>query len=215
MGNPVAPNISMISTGDFIRSRSGAEFGIFLFHFIFHLSGDLPDVLLDMCPFARVSRPPFTGNPTASKVGLVMLVVIGLLVVLAAVIVGVVGVVSNAGSEHLLTDGFAVFNYHVTGSTGTVLLYGILIGAVGLAGLSLMLAGATRAAGRGRAARAELKRTQQGAELVNRDRDRLLERRHEGHGTNDTANTNRSSFRRWWGRHGSDNAKPGAVPPTK
>lgn len=159
MGNPVALNIAMISTGDFIRSRSGTEFGIFLFHFIFHLGGDLSDVLLDMCPFARVSRPPFTGNPTAPKVGLVMLVVIGLLVLLAAVIVGVVGVVSNAGSEHLLTDGFAVFNYHVTGSTGTVLLYGILIGAVGLAGLSLVLAGATRAAGRGRAARAELKRT--------------------------------------------------------
>lgn len=90
-----------------------------------------------------------------------MLVVIGLILLLAAIIVGVAGAVSNAGAAHLLTDDFAVFGYHVTGSTGSLLLYGILIGAVGAIGLATLLAGARRAASRGREARRELKRVRQ------------------------------------------------------
>jgi len=46
-----------------------------------------------------------------------------------------------------------VFGYHVTGSTGTLFLAGIVVGGVALAGLSLLLAGARRTARRGRAAR--------------------------------------------------------------
>jgi hypothetical protein len=46
----------------------------------------------------------------------------------------------------------------VTGSTGTVLRYEILIEAMAMAGLSLVIAGASRARVLGRAARAELKR---------------------------------------------------------
>jgi hypothetical protein len=50
-----------------------------------------------------------------------------------------------------------LMGYHVTGSIGTLFLYGVVVGAVGLFGLSLMLAGArrtsrravTRAAGSG------------------------------------------------------------------
>ena len=45
-----------------------------------------------------------------------MTVVAGLILLVAAVVVGVVGVLSNAGSGHELTHGFAVFGYHVTGS---------------------------------------------------------------------------------------------------
>ncbi|CAN5467114.1 hypothetical protein BH09ACT8_BH09ACT8_03470 [soil metagenome] len=141
-----------------------------------------------------------------------MLIFFGLLVLLVALVVGAVGVVSNAGAEHLLTDDFAVFDYHVTGSTGTVLLYGILIGTVGMAGLSLVLAGATRAAARGRAARTELKRTQQGAELVNRDRDRLLERRLEADEAKATP-VHESSFSRWRRRRHSKIHQPVEVPP--
>ena len=53
---------------------------------------------------------------------------------------GVAGVLSNSGSGHALTHHFAVFGYHVTGSTGTLFLYGIVVGALGLVGLSLLLA---------------------------------------------------------------------------
>jgi hypothetical protein len=89
-----------------------------------------------------------------------MLVIVGLIVLLAAVIIGVTGVLTNAGSAHLLTDHFAVLGYHVTGSTGTVFLYGIVVGAVAGIGLAVLLAGAHRAVGRGRDARRELKRFQ-------------------------------------------------------
>ena len=88
-----------------------------------------------------------------------MLVIIGLIVLLAAVVVGVTGVLTNAGSAHLLTDHFAVFGYHVTGSTGTLFLYGMVVGAVAGIGLAVLLAGARRAASRGRDARRDLERT--------------------------------------------------------
>jgi hypothetical protein len=47
-----------------------------------------------------------------------MVVLAGLVLLLAAVVVGVAGVLANAGAGHELTHGFAVFGYHVTGSTG-------------------------------------------------------------------------------------------------
>ncbi|VFB01610.1 Uncharacterised protein [Nocardia cyriacigeorgica] len=58
-----------------------------------------------------------------------MIIIFGLVVLLAAVIVAVAGVLGNAGSAHMLTDNFSVFGYHVTGSTGTLFLYGIIVGA--------------------------------------------------------------------------------------
>jgi hypothetical protein len=75
-----------------------------------------------------------------------------------------------------LTESFSVFGYHVTGSTGTLFLFGIVIGAVGMLGLSVLLAGAKRTAGRGRDARYELKNSQREKEFLNRDRNQRLER---------------------------------------
>ncbi|MEV3961603.1 hypothetical protein AB0M34_11995 [Nocardia sp. NPDC050193] len=86
-----------------------------------------------------------------------MIVIIGLVILVAAVLVGVAGVFANSGSAHTLTDDFAVFGYHVTGSTGVLFLYGIVVGGIGIAGLALLLAGARRSARRGSAARRELK----------------------------------------------------------
>ena len=82
-----------------------------------------------------------------------MIIIIGLVILIAAVVAGVAGVLSNSGSGHPLTHPFAVFGYHVTGSTGTLFLYGIVVGALGLLGLSLLLAGARRTSRRGREAR--------------------------------------------------------------
>ena len=89
-----------------------------------------------------------------------MIVIVGLVVLLAAVIVGFTGVLTNAGAAHPLTENFSVFGYHVTGSTGTLFLFGIVIGAVAMLRLCVLLAGARRTAGRGRDARHELKRSQ-------------------------------------------------------
>ena len=104
-----------------------------------------------------------------------MIVIVGLVVLLVAVIVGFLGVLNNAGAAHPLSENFSVLGYHVTGSTGTLFLFGIVIGALAMLGMSVLLAGAHRTASRGRDARRELQRSQREAEFVNRDRDPGLE----------------------------------------
>ena len=100
-----------------------------------------------------------------------MIVIVGLVVLLFAVIVGFTGVLNNAGAAHQLSENFSVLGYHVTGSTGTLFLFGIVIGALAMLGMSGLLAGAHRTASRGRDARRELERSQREVEFVNRDRD--------------------------------------------
>jgi hypothetical protein len=106
-----------------------------------------------------------------------MIVVLGLIILVAAVVVGVAGVLTNSGGGHGLTHGFAVFGYHVTGSTGTLFLYGIVVGAVGLLGLILLLAGARRTSRRGREARRGLSQSRREAAAVSKDRDDLIGQR--------------------------------------
>jgi len=64
-----------------------------------------------------------------------------------------------------------VFGYHVTGSDGRLFPYGIVVGAVGVAGLSLLLAGARRTSRRG------LRQSRQETAAVTRDRDDLVDQR--------------------------------------
>jgi hypothetical protein len=109
-----------------------------------------------------------------------MIIILGLVILVAAVIVGVTGVLTNGGSGHGLGHGFAVFGYHVTGSTGTLFLYGIVVGAVGLFGLWLLLTGARRASRRGRAARRGLKQSRRETAAVTRERDDLIDQRDTG-----------------------------------
>jgi hypothetical protein len=106
-----------------------------------------------------------------------MIIIIGLVILVAAVVAGVSGVLSNSGSGHPLTHPFAVFGYHVTGSTGTLFLYGIVVGALGLLGLSLLLAGARRTSRRGRQARRGLTQSRRETAAVTQDRDDLLGQR--------------------------------------
>ena len=98
-----------------------------------------------------------------------MIVIVGLVVLLVAVIVGFTGVLSNAGPAHPLPENFSVFGFHVTGSTGTLFLFGIVVGAVAMLGLCVLLAGARRTAGRGRDARHELKRSQRETVFLNQE----------------------------------------------
>src|ERR1700689_2762706 len=106
-----------------------------------------------------------------------MIVVIGLVILVAAGVAGVVGVLSNGGSGHALTHPFAVFGYHVTGSTGALFLYGIVVGVIALAGLSLLLASARRTSRRGNEARRGLKSSRRETAAVSKDRDDLLDQR--------------------------------------
>ena len=106
-----------------------------------------------------------------------MIIILGLIVLIAAVVIGVAGVLVNRGGAHALVHPFAVFGYHVTGSTGRLFLYGIVVGAIGVAGLSLLLAGARRTSRRGSAARRGLRQSRLETAAVSRDRDDLLDQR--------------------------------------
>jgi hypothetical protein len=101
-----------------------------------------------------------------------MIVIVGLVILVAAVIAGAAGVLTNAGHAHAVTQ-FSVLGYHVTGSTGTLFLYGIVVGALAILGLSVLLAGARRTSRRGRAARQDLRQSRQETAAVSQDRDDL------------------------------------------
>ena len=106
-----------------------------------------------------------------------MIIIIGLVILVAAVVAGVGGVLANSGSGHALTHGFAVFGYHVTGSTGTLFLYGIVVGVAGVLGLGLLLAGARRTSRRGSAARRGLKQSRRETAAATQARDDLIDQR--------------------------------------
>lgn len=106
-----------------------------------------------------------------------MIVILGLIILIAAVVVGVAGVLTNAGGGHGLTHGFGVFGYHVTGSTGTLFLYGVVVGALAMLGLSLLLAGARRTSRRGQAARRGLAQSRQQNVEARQDRAELIDLR--------------------------------------
>ena len=71
------------------------------------------------------------------------------------VISGIAGVPANSGHTHAVTHS-AILGYHMTGSTGSVFLYGTAVGALAMLGLSVLLAGAGRSSRRGLAASASL-----------------------------------------------------------
>ncbi len=98
-----------------------------------------------------------------------MIIIIGLVVLIAAVIVGVAGVVANSGEGHLLPDDFAVFDYHFHGSSGLLFGYGIVLGAIGTIGLALVLTGAWRVSRRSMVARRELRQSRREMAAVRKD----------------------------------------------
>ena len=72
------------------------------------------------------------------------MLVLGLLVLAAAVVVGAVGVASNTGTAHQLPDGFSIFGYHIHGSVGKLFFAGLMIGAIGMIGLVMVMDGLRR-----------------------------------------------------------------------
>ena len=106
-----------------------------------------------------------------------MLIVLGLILLIVALVIGVAGVLTNADSAHTLTDDFSVFGFDVSGSTGTLFLYGIVVGAIGVIGLGLLLAGARRSSRRGRDARRGLKQSRRETAAAIHDRDDMVDQR--------------------------------------
>ncbi|MFJ9944932.1 hypothetical protein [Streptomyces erythrochromogenes] len=87
-----------------------------------------------------------------------MILVLGLVILIAAIVVGLAGIFGNTGAGHELGTGgdFSVLGYHATGSTGSLFLSGVVVGAVALLGLTLVVIGARRSARRSARARRDL-----------------------------------------------------------
>jgi hypothetical protein len=105
-----------------------------------------------------------------------MIVIAGLVIVAVTAIAAVAGVLANSGHAHAVSH-FAVLGHHVTGSTGTVFLYGAVVGALAMLGLSLVAADVGRSSLRGIAARASLAQSRRETAVVSRHRDDLISQR--------------------------------------
>jgi len=101
------------------------------------------------------------------------MILLGLLLLVAAVVIAVAGVLSNIGSSHLLTRSFEIFGYHITGSTGRLLLIGVILGAAGMLGLNLLLAGLGRGIKRRVSTRRQLKADDRQNKQLAAERDQL------------------------------------------
>ncbi|MFD9510085.1 hypothetical protein [Streptomyces mirabilis] len=122
-----------------------------------------------------------------------MIVILGLIIFIAAVVVGVAGVLTNSASGHELTGGFSVFGHEMIGSTGTLFLYGIVVGAAALFGLILLLTGVRRRSSRrGSVSRRGLKRSRGDTASAGRGRDDLVDQREPARADNANARGNDS-----------------------
>ncbi|WP_404953536.1 hypothetical protein [Streptomyces sp. 147326] len=112
-----------------------------------------------------------------------MILILGLILLIAALVVGLAGIFGNTGAGHDLGAGgdFSIFGYHATGSTGSLFLSGMIVGAVALLGLTLVIMGARRSARRSARARREVGTSRREAAAVDREhereRDDLIEQR--------------------------------------
>ncbi|MEU9026530.1 hypothetical protein [Streptomyces sp. NPDC048383] len=109
-----------------------------------------------------------------------MILILGLIILIVAAIVGLIGIFGNFGAGHALDAGgdFSILGYHATGSTGSLFLIGIIVGAAALLGLALVMLGARRSARRARARR-ELGASRRESVVVDREREDLIKQRDE------------------------------------
>src|SRR5215207_5207331 len=104
------------------------------------------------------------------------MVILGMLLLTAAVVVTLGAVLANLGGDHLLDDDFAILGYHVDWSAGELFGYGVLTGMVATLGLYLVIVGAVRGAQQRAAARRALEQARQQQESLQQQRDRLAAR---------------------------------------
>ncbi|MFC9872747.1 hypothetical protein [Nocardia salmonicida] len=86
-----------------------------------------------------------------------MIVFLGLVLFIAAVVIGTAGVLSNSGPTHTLSDDFSLLGYHINATSGTLFLWAVVLGALGMLGLVLLTAGAHRSSQRLRQTKADLR----------------------------------------------------------
>jgi hypothetical protein len=97
---------------------------------------------------------------------------LGLILFVAAAVVGVVGTAANQGANSMLASNFTLFGWPVPMSAGWVFFWGVITGLVGMLGLALM----SRAASRARAHRRELRHTRREADELHKRETQRTER---------------------------------------
>jgi hypothetical protein len=109
-----------------------------------------------------------------------MIFLVGLLFLIVAVIVAVAGVMTNSGTGHPV-GAFTVFGQSVTGlSTGQLFLYGVVVGVVGMLGLSILTGAFTRRLASS-GARRELRDSRRETTSARADSDRLTRQLDDEH----------------------------------
>lgn len=115
------------------------------------------------------------------------MVIVGLLLLLAAIGVGLAGVLANSGSENLLGQDFTVLGLQLSGlTTGQLFMYGIITGILGMLGLSLLLGVFSKRLASRRSRRA-LKGSQKESQALRTDRDRLTQQLDDEHSERERA----------------------------
>ncbi|MGW1772065.1 hypothetical protein [Streptomyces sp. NPDC002104] len=111
-----------------------------------------------------------------------MILILGLIILIIAASVALLGIFGNTGAGHGIgTPGgdFSILGYHATGSTGSLFLSGIIVGAAALLGLAMIMIGVRRSARRSSRARQEHGASRREAAVVDRERDDLIKQRDE------------------------------------
>ncbi|WP_063770218.1 hypothetical protein [Streptacidiphilus melanogenes] len=106
-----------------------------------------------------------------------MIIILGLVILAIAAVLALAGIFGNTGSAHTVGGAFSVFGHHMTGSTGTLFLFGIIVGAAGMLGLGLLLTGARRTSRRGLEARRALRHSRSETAAADKDRAALVDQR--------------------------------------
>lgn len=110
-----------------------------------------------------------------------MIAILGFLILVLAGLAAVSGVLSNMGAAHALGTDFSVAGLHLSGlSVGQLFLYGVVVGAVAMLGLSMLLGTfSRRLASRG--ARRDLKGSRRETQALLLDRERLTQQLADQH----------------------------------
>jgi hypothetical protein len=103
------------------------------------------------------------------------MIALGLLILAAAGVVGVAGVLANDGASHELARSFDVLGYEFTGASGVLFLIGIVVGLVGAVGLAMVLSGLRHRARRSLGARRARKGAKSETKALVEERDELAE----------------------------------------
>ncbi|MCC3314167.1 hypothetical protein [Nocardia africana] len=98
-----------------------------------------------------------------------MIVFIGLIILFAALVVGIAAALANSGDTHVLASEFTVFGAHFTPTQNELFAAGAAVGAVGMLGLGIVLSGAFSSARRHAEIRRELRHSRREMSATRKD----------------------------------------------